>query len=88
MVTKDYLSQIVFNIKDVIYFGCKHEFQSKKKKKKKFLIWTHFPFCMKFKWLFFKHGLLLKNKLLGFQCVENHSLSWIVWQWKFLNIAK
>jgi hypothetical protein len=33
MVTKNYLSQIVFNIRDVIYFGCKHEFQSKRKRK-------------------------------------------------------
>jgi hypothetical protein len=31
MVTKDYLSQIIFNIRDVIYFGCKNEFQSKRK---------------------------------------------------------
>jgi hypothetical protein len=33
MVTKDYLFQIVFNIRYLIYFGCKHEFQSKRKRK-------------------------------------------------------
>jgi hypothetical protein len=47
-----------------------------------------FSFLYETQMVIFQAWFFLKDKLLGFQCVENHSLSCILWQWKFLNIAK